>query len=509
MSSLQIPAEHVELLQVLHAHVEQAGARAWLVGGYVRDLLLGRSTGDVDLAVDGDAPELARGFADETGGSWVLLDAATGTARIVWTAATAPRISVVDWARLRAATIEDDLRARDFTINALALPLADAVGAGAGMLLDPLGGRHDLHAGVLRACGPTALRDDPLRMLRAVRLGAQLGLRISDELDAAVRAHRALITNVAWERVRDELLKILALPDAGKWVMYLDEVRLLTALMPELEPARDCDQPFFHFLPVLGHLLEAVVAADWLIAQIDNSLAILPRPTQMPVAVETIPELAARFPYAERIVERFREIVDGVPRAALFKLSVLLHDVAKPQTKAPKPDGSVSFYDHQTIGADVAYTIARRLRLSRAAAEYVRLIVREHMRPGQLSDLGAELSSRARYRFFRDTRDAAPEVLLHSLCDYLAVKGPKVQPASWEANVAWTAEMLEALYGEVQVTQVEPLLRGDDLIRDLGLAPGPTIGHLLEQVREARASGEISTREEALSLARQVLEGTA
>jgi len=219
--------------------------------------------------------------------------------------------------------------------------------------------------------------------------------------------------------------------------------------------------------------------------------------------MRAIPGLTARLPYAERIWARLAEPVDGVPRAALFKLAVLLHDVAKPQTRALKPDGGVSFYDHQSIGAEIAWEVTRRLRLSRAAGEYVRLIVREHMRPGQLNELGSALTERAVYRFFRATGEAGPEVLLHSLCDHLAMKGPHLRAEDWHDHVEWTAKMFEAFYERSETVRPQPVVRGDDLMRELGLAPGPEIGRLLEEVREAQAAGEIHTRDEALELARR------
>jgi poly(A) polymerase/tRNA nucleotidyltransferase (CCA-adding enzyme) len=225
-----------------------------------------------------------------------------------------------------------------------------------------------------------------------------------------------------------------------------------------------------------------------------------------PLALQTFPSLDARLPHAERLRARFAETIDGVPRLALFKLAVLLHDVAKPQTKAIKPDGGVSFYDHQVIGAEIAWQIARRLRISRAGSDYVRLIVREHMRPGQLSELGAELSLRAVYRFFRATGDAGPDVLLHSLCDHLAMKGPMLVPAGWAWHINWTAQLLEMNYDETEQLRPEPLLRGNDVMRELGLDPGPLVGRVLEDVREAQAAGDIRTREEALDWARRYVQ---
>jgi putative nucleotidyltransferase with HDIG domain len=220
--------------------------------------------------------------------------------------------------------------------------------------------------------------------------------------------------------------------------------------------------------------------------------------------VRALPNIRGELAFAERVAARMDELVHGVPRHALFRLAVLLHDIAKPRTKALKPDGGVSFYDHQTIGAEVAWNIAHRLHLSREACDYVRLIVREHMRPGQLNSLGPELSRRAIYRFFRATRAAGPDVLLHSLCDHMAMKGPDLDRAGWEWHTSWTSFMLHVFYEEPDVIAPEPLVRGDELIRVLGLRPGPIIGQLLEAIREAQAIGEIQTREEALERARQV-----
>ncbi len=502
MTDVCIPSETLDLLRALQRHLEPYGIPSWLVGGSVRDLLHGRPIADLDVAVAGDALALARAFADTTGGAWVLLDEETGSARVVWPGATgaAGRPRTLDLVRLRAASIQDDLRGRDFTINALALPIEHLALDGVGAVLDPLGGVEDLRRGIIRACTARSIRDDPLRMLRAARIAAQLDFIIADDLQADVRAHHAEIGKVSAERIRDELLKILALPQAGRWIGFLDEVRLLTAIMPELEPARRCDQPNLHYLPVLGHLIEAIVVADWLIGQLGGESS---ESGIVPDAVWAIPDLAARLPYADRLLDRFGEIVDGVPRLALFKLAVLLHDVAKPRTKAIKPDGGVSFYDHQTIGAEMAWGIARRLRLSRAACDYERLIVREHMRPGQLNELGPALTMRAVYRFFRATGSSGPEVLLHSLCDHMAMQGPMLRPDGWSYHVGWTAEMLQIFYDEGETIRPEPILRGDDLIRELGLAPGPMIGRILEDVREAQAAGEIQTREEALEWARR------
>jgi len=198
------------------------------------------------------------------------------------------------------------------------------------------------------------------------------------------------------------------------------------------------------------------------------------------------------------------EIAGGHERLALWKLAILLHDNAKPQTRAPKPDGGVSFHAHQDIGADVAQTIAARLRLSRAEIGYIGAVVRGHMRPGQLNEQ-PETTPRAAYRFFRDLGAAAVDTLLHSLADHLATRGPQLSPPHWALHGAWTDRMLGSHWHGGRGTQKRaPLLNGHTLMQELGLRPGPQLGVLLEAIREAQAVGEIDTPEAALALARRL-----
>lgn len=521
-------------LQQLAALCDTHGVAAWLVGGATRDLARGRQPVDIDLAVDGDGLMLARAFADAQGGAYVELDDERSTGRAVIPDASSEPTLVIDIARLRAPTIEGDLRLRDFTVNAIAVALASIqtgsdrsgtkrFGEGqafpeplpgsdtkrfgdggegiesqwwTGEIIDPTGGLSDLRAGLLRPCSPTSLADDPLRSLRAARLCAGLDLQPVAELSAQIREAAPLISQVAAERVRDELLKLLDSPSSATWIRYIDECGLLTQIFPELEPARGCDQPRIHFLPVLAHMLETVASLEWIIEGPG---------AELPVAVEQNPDLPRALPYAERLhamlSERRR---GGHRRAALLKLAALLHDNAKPQTKERHPDGKVSFYGHQEIGADIAAQIGRRLRLSRADCEYLALVVREHMRPGQLRT-SEVVTPRAVARFFRDLGDTGPDVLLHELADHMATRGPLLLPGHWDAHVAWIETMLDSYWGHPDRERQLPLLRGNELISALGLDPGPIVGRLLEEIAEARAAGEIGTPEEAIELARRLL----
>jgi poly(A) polymerase/tRNA nucleotidyltransferase (CCA-adding enzyme) len=519
------------LQQVLHhtrhpAHghpAQQANLSNWIVGGSLRDMVMGRVPHDLDIATEGDGFVLARAIADDIGGSFVPLDADRGTGRVIAPpppSANLPRL-VVDIAQLRASTIEDDLALRDVTINALALPITETFRSSfptpatiTSHVIDPLGGMEDIAAGKLRACGPRSIPDDPLRILRVVRFAATLSFTITSSLDTDIRASVPRLADISAERIRDELLKILAAPAATPWLQYLDDVQVLTWLIPELEPSRTCEQPHIHFLPVLGHLFETVTVLEWLLEGLPPPTdPTLSPPTSssisskagvpLPFAVRTYPHLPRTLPYAGRYRERLLSISRGdTPRYVFLKLAALLHDNAKPQTKQSKQGGGVTFYDHQTIGAAVAKTVAQRLRLSRQEGDYIQSIIREHMRPGQLRS-AEKVTQKAVVRFFNDTGEAGPDVLLHSLADHMAVRGPMIDPHDWQMHLAWVRSMLDTHWG-TPAQPSKPLVDGNDIMQTLGIEEGKLVGMLLREIRDAHRAKEISTREEAFALARQL-----
>lgn len=506
---ITIPSAYLSLLTQLAAICDTAGLPAYLAGGTPRDLLLGRAVHDIDLTVDGDGLTLARQVADALGGAFVPLDRQRGTGRAVLDGALLGTDGplVVDVASLRAPTVEDDLLLRDFTVNALAAPLAGLLrGDSALPLLDPCGGMADLEARVLRPCTKSVFADDPARMLRLVRLAAVLGFALDPLAEGLLRRAAPQIGRVSAERVRDELLQLLD-SRGGAWgLRLLDDARVLTRIFPELEPARNCDQPNVHVMPVLPHSLEAVAAMEWLLLRlgVGGPTPEIPAPYEpWPQAVQQYPELAIALPHATQLRSELEgTMVGGHRRLALLKLATLLHDNAKPQTKAPKEGGGVSFHDHQGIGSQVAATICQRLRLSRQETGYVALVVKEHMRPGQLQQI-PELTLRAVQRFFRDCNGYGPDVLLHSLADHFATRGPLTSPDGWRAHVAWVGSLLESYWNDDEVPA--PLLDGRVLMQQLGLAAGPLVGQLLDAVREAQLAGEIASAEQALAVARAEL----
>ena len=229
-----------------------AGIEGWLVGGIVRDALLGRELGDVDLAVDGDERAAARALADAIGGPAFELSAEFGS----WRALDRKGETMFDVTRLQGAAIEDDLAKRDFSVNALALPLAG------GDVIDPTGGRADLAAGVLRLAGPGAYASDPLRALRLVRMATELGLQPDAETEELTRAAAPRLAEPAAERVYAELQRIVGADAAVAGLRLAERLGVLEAVLPELTALRGVEQSRFHHLDVYEHTLAVLELRD-------------------------------------------------------------------------------------------------------------------------------------------------------------------------------------------------------------------------------------------------------
>jgi poly(A) polymerase len=476
------------LTKVSHFLTEQ-GVKSYLVGGLVRDVLLGRDTADIDIAVALDALEIAPKVATALGGKYVLLDEINGVGRVILVN-EAGRWEL-DFSTFRDS-IEQDLARRDFTIDAMAIDLSQ-LGKGYTdlQLIDPFNGLDDLHQGVIRAVSETAFQSDAARLLRAVRLAAELDFSIDIKTESLIRRYCHLLPKVAGERVREELLRLLAMPQAGQSLARLDELGLLIVMIPELAQTKGVVQPKEHFWDVFDHSIKTVVAADFLLGQGSWEYA--------------SDDVVAVTPWSAVSAQHFElEVSRGSTRGSLLKLAALLHDIAKPQAKAIDADGRIRFLGHAKEGAAMAVNILERLRFSGKEVKLVEIMVRHHLRPVQMSHDGLP-TRRAIYRYFRDTGEAGIDILFLSLADHLATRGPHLDLAEWRKHAQMVEYVLSQRFQEESVVVPPKLIDGHDLINIFNLSPGPKIGRLLEAVREAQASGELATREEALAYIRRQL----
>jgi tRNA nucleotidyltransferase/poly(A) polymerase len=484
------------MVEQVCAFLRQHSIEAYLVGGCVRDWLLGRSSHDMDFAVAGDAVRLARRVADRMGGAFVLLDQERGTGRVVTREEDGQRL-FIDFARLQGDDIVTDLSRRDFTVNAIAV----AVEADAGSrVIDPYDGRRDLQLGLVRAVSDTAFLDDPLRTLRAVRLAVEMEASIERGTEELLRRAVHLITNVSAERVRDELCKILALPGAAQNSRYLDELGLLTIIIPELETLKGVEQAEPHYLDVFDHSLETVRRLEEVVDVMEGCEG----EEVADSALSLIPLLLSPFSF-QLSTHLSQPVSDDRPRLMVLKLVALLHDLGKPATKSFDAKGGVHFYGHEGEGAEVVGAILRRLRFGGSEVSLAKTIVANHMRPHLLAE-EVVITKRAVYRFFRDTGDAGVDTLLLCLADHLATSGPNLKMARWQKKVEFVASMLADYYERRQeVISPSKLISGNDLMDEFGLEEGPRIGELLEAVREAQVEDEVRTKEEALALVKGLL----
>ena len=467
------------------------GVESYLVGGVVRDALLGRGTTDLDLAVAGDARELARGLADTLGGKYVLLDEIHQVARAVLVIGGSRWY--IDLSALRGDIVAD-LGDRDFTIDAMALPLFRTEGGflevawSMEQIIDPYGGLADLRGRQIRAVSPGVFNNDPVRLLRGVRLAAQLGFAIEAGTQEMIQAHASLIASSAPERVRDELCLILSQVEAAAYLRQLYGLGLLLNIIPELAPAVGSEQPKEHFWDVFEHSLETVAEVALVLRERDMD------------------GLANLVPWSEALARHFdQEVSSGHSRRLLLKLAALLHDVAKPQTRSLEQSGRIRFLGHAGKGASQAALIMERLRFSNREIGLVEAAIRYHLRPVQMAGGEALPTRRAIYHYFQDAGEAAIDTLFLSLADHLAARGPNLDLSDWREHAEQVRYVLEEHFSEVSLARPPKLVDGHDLMRSFGLKPGPALGQLLETVREAQAEGEVSTREEALALVERYL----
>jgi putative nucleotidyltransferase with HDIG domain len=448
-------------------------ADVWIAGGAVRDALLEREVTDLDLAVGGDPERVAKAVADAGNGYAFELSSEFAT----WRAVGREREWQLDATALRGATIEADLAARDFTLGAVAVPL------GGGEPIDPFGGTADLERRLLRVVGEGSFASDPLRLLRAARLAADLGLELDPRTAALARSQSALAAEPAGERQLAELRRLVGGPDPQRGLALLDELGLTAVILPELEALRGVEQGPNHHLDVHGHTL----------AVLEQTLAVeadLPR-----FAGERAAETRALLD---------EPLGDEMSHGTALRFGALLHDIGKPATKG-EHDGYVTFIGHDSVGAEIVGAICRRLRAGGKLTRHLQALTRHHLRLGFMVH-EMPLPPRRVHEYLRATEPVAADVTLLTVADRLSARGsgPFATEEAIEAHLSLARGMLAAALEWRRDGPPEPLLRGDELAAELGIAPGPELGDLLAELEAAQYAGEVSSRDQALQRARRL-----
>ena len=497
---MPVPFSYSPLIDKVHSVLPEQ--EIYLVGGAVRDMLLNRISQDLDFALPANGIALARRVANALHADFMVLDQDRDTGRAIVTEADGGR-TFLDFATYRGKDLEADLRARDFTVNAIAFDLRTQT------LLDPLNGASNLRAKTIRACSPTSLSDDPVRILRAVRQAAAFGFKIEADTRKAMKQAARLLPNVSAERQRDELFKILEGPKPDASMRALEMLGIFPYLLPELPALKDVEQSpphiydvWEHTLSVLGYL-ESLLAALALGYSADDT-------NDLFTGLLTLRIGRFREQFARHFVESLN--TDRSVRAALF-FAALYHDVEKPATKSVDVAGRIRFFDHDVKGAEVAAGRGRAFNLSNDEVQRIKAIVQHHMRfhffTSRLEADKQEPSRKAIYRFFRDTGKAGVDLTLLGLADLRGTQGSALTQETWAAALDVARILLENYWEKPHETVAPPrLLNGNELMSELGLQPGPVVGQLLEAIREGQATGKVESRQQALQLARETLKGS-
>lgn len=464
---------------------------ACLVGGAVRDLLLAAPLHDLDYVLSGDALDTARRVADRLDAAYYPLDEGRGLGRVVWKPPEGEtgQAMIIDFSPLTEHSLESDLRERDFTINAIILRPD-------GTYFDPMGGVEDLRARRLRPCSSGSLLHDPVRILRAARFLFAFRLHPDPALEELVRAAAPHLGGISPERRRDEVIKLLMLPEPHLPLTQLDAWGVLAWLFPDLAAAKNIEQSPPHVYAVYEHSL---VALRWM-ARLDRLL----RQEISPADEIEAAVLAVLTPYQPEL----RAYLDhapmaGRPRWLWLRLGALAHDWGKPATRSEDAEGRIHFYGHETTSARLVVAWAEAYRCGGAEIALLRDLCAHHMRPNLLTQHEAKLPSRrSLYRLYRDLGSDTAGVLLLHLADYLAIHGPDIDLAALRSHLAVVAFMLAPAFPDPNAADATPilptaLLDGHEIMNLTGFPPSRHIGVLLEALREAQAVGEVGDREQA------------
>ncbi|OGX07027.1 MAG: hypothetical protein A2Z88_08895 [Omnitrophica WOR_2 bacterium GWA2_47_8] len=484
---------HSLYLKTIQDLAKKKKVPVYLVGGFLRDSFLNRPCADFDFAVKKGAVPLARRLADTIKGAFVLLDDEFGCGRVVIRQASnlaRPRhplkadggksrgeVFTFDFADYRAPTFKQDLAHRDFTINTLAIDLQKiSQGLSESVLFSkkPL---KDLKSRTIKMVSAKAFKEDPLRLLRAFSLRAQLDFKIEKKTLAQIKKDKDLIGNVSSERIREEVFKILSTPAAGQILKEMDKIGLLENIIPQISVMFNVKQGGYHHLDVWPHSLETV-------SQLDKVLE--------------------EFKDDRELNAYLNETLSGNhKRVEVLKLAALLHDIGKPKTKKKEDNGRMSFHGHEHVGRGIVRHIAKQLKLSTHERHALEDMVLWHLRPGYLSNF-KKPSERSVFRYFRDTKDEAASILVLSLADQRSTRGPLTSEADQKHHQKICLGVLKKYFDKKKEKPFVRLINGKDLIKKLKLEPSPLFGKILSAVDEAQVLGKITTKEEALELAKKV-----
>ncbi len=467
----------------------EGGTEIYLVGGYIRDLLLKKDCHDKDYAVVGEsAIELARKVADKLESYFIVLDEELDIARVV----LRDKKNTLDFAKCTKNNIDDDLNRRDYTINSLALKIGDNKAE----LIDPFNGLADLDNKTIRVVSESNLKDDPLRILRGFRIAAKLDFKIDKYTIELLEQHKSLIHEVANERIHIELIKLFQAKSSVEILKLMKETGFLYEIFPDLKDQEKIPPSSYHHLCLIDHSFEVV--------------------RQVETLVESLPEWVA-----EKLEQ---EASMGIKYYPLLKIAALLHDYGKPETWNIEDDGRHRFLKHEEVGAKKAEDLLKDLKFTKNAVKYIFKMIRHHLYPNQLIktdeyllkrfekneeefDFTHSVSIKALSRLFRRIDKYTPDLIMIAMADRLSTQGPEITPLRMKYDVKvleWFLNRYKEFMPKVQ--DVFELIDGNEIMKLLDIEPGRIIGDIKIELKEMQLSGEVNTKEDAIEFVKSFYE---
>lgn len=438
----------------------------YLVGGYLRDIFRNVTTCDRDYVITGiNAITFAEELANLVNGHLVVLDKQNDIARVVLPDSK----DVLDIAACFGNTIHEDLSRRDFTVNAMAFKIHSSEDA---KFFDPFNGLQDLNNRFIKPISGQNIIDDPLRILRAFRIAAQLSGTIDSVALNLMQHHASLLKNISAERIQVELNKLFVLKDSIKYLKNMASKGILEIIIPEMKDLHKVPGIGYHHLGLFEHTLEVYNQIEKLVPELD-----------------------------ERTQAHFQEyITPSAQRIIALKYSAILHDIAKPKTWLIQDDGKHTFIRHPSEGALISEEIAKRLKLPNVVVNTIKRLVKFHLYPPQLSDKNNVPTKKALHRFFRKIGTDVPELIALAIADRRSTLGPLTTIEKAEEEVASLKKILSEYYVTIdKVSELPKLLNGKNVMEILSLKPSPKVGKILAELQHLQIEGIINTEEDAIN----------
>lgn len=450
------------IVKILKTFFKNRNERAYVVGGFIRDCILNKPSADIDIVVNtGKAKEISIAFANEINGYFVELDSINNIYRVVFN----DKKNYVDIADCVGKSIEDDLKRRDFTINALAYDINNST------IIDICGGQQDILNNLLQEVSEENLIEDPIRIFRAYRFKSTLGFEFSKNLKILLNKHAHLIENTAKERINVELIKLFGGENVVEALQLLDKNNVLELIIPEVKDIKKIPPNSHHHLCLFDHSLETVKH------------------------IQKYYELACT-----EVKEHLdSEFLGGQKRLVYLKFAAFLHDVGKPATwQIETGTGRHRFIKHDTEGAKIIAPRLKELKFSKKQISYIQKIIKNHIYPAGLVTT-IDSGEKAYLRFFRKMEDEVIDIIAVAHADRLSALGPDITQEMVDANINGLQALLNFYIEQKnKLAPLPKLLDGKEIMNLLNIPASKKLGQIIEQLKEAQISSEVVTKEDAI-----------